>query len=147
MNYRSVSLTSVCCKTMERVVAADLMQYLESNGLLSDRQFGFCKCRSTEEQMLLVYSEIAAMVNSSRIVDMVLLDFSKTFDVVSHVVLLEKLRELGVCAMLLRWVEGFLSNRSMRVSVGGVSSGLCRVSNGVPQGLVLGPILFLVAIC
>ena len=60
MNYRPVSLTSVCCKTMERLVAADLMQYLELNGLLSDRQFGVCKSRSTEEQMLLVYLKIAS---------------------------------------------------------------------------------------
>ena len=69
-------------------LAANLMQYLEYNGLLSDRQVGFRKSRSTEDQMLLVYSEIAAMVDSGRIVDMVLLDFSKAFDVV----LLEKLR-------------------------------------------------------
>ena len=126
------------------VVAADLMQYLGSNGLLSDREFGFRKSRSTKDQMLLVYSEIATMVDSGRILNMALLEFSKAFEMVSYVVLLQKLRELGVCTMLLRWIEGCLSNRSMRVSVGGMSSGLGRMSAGIPQGSLLGPILFLV---
>ena len=123
MKYCPVSLTSVCCKTMERLVTADLMQYLELNGLLSDRQFGLRKSRSTEDQMLLVYSEIASVVDSGMVVDLVLLEISKAFDVVSHVVLLEKLRDLGVGAMLLNWIRGFLSNRSMCVRDGGVSSG------------------------
>ena len=96
------------------------------NGLLSDRQLEFRKSRSTEDQMLLVYSEIASVVDSGMVVDMVLLDFSKAFDVVSHVVLLEKLRDLGVGAMLLNWIRGFLSNRSMCVRVGGVSNEFLR---------------------
>ena len=68
MNYCPINLTLVCCKSMGGAVAADLMQYLESNGLLSDRQIAFCKSRSTEDQMLLVYSKRAAMVDSDRIV-------------------------------------------------------------------------------
>ena len=100
-NYRPVRLTSVCCKTMERVLASELIQYLESCSLLSDKQFGFRKHRSTEDQMLLVYSDVSAMVDDDFIVDMIMLDFSKAFDVVSHTVLLQKLRSIGVPAVLL----------------------------------------------
>ena len=81
------------------------------------------------------------------VVDLVLLDFLKAFNVVSHVVLLEKLSDLGVGAMLLNWIRGFLSNHSMCVRVGGVASGFRDVFSGVPQGSVLESILFLVAIC
>ena len=100
-NYRPVSLTSVCCKTMEKVLASELVQYLESCGLLSDRQFGFHKYRSTEDQMLLVYSDVAALVDEHFIVDMIMLDFSKAFEIVSQTVLLQKLKSIGVPAVLL----------------------------------------------
>ena len=119
--YCPVSLTSACCKTMERDLVSELV-YLELNGLLSERQFGFCKSRSAEDQLLLVYSEVAGLVDDDLVVDMVMLDFSKASDVVSHVVLLGKLQAISVSDVLLNWIWGFLSNRKMCVGVGGVSS-------------------------
>ena len=71
---------------MERGLASELVQYLESSGLLSDGQFGFRKLRSTEDQMLLVYLDVAAMVDDGFVVDMIILYFSKAFDVVSHTI-------------------------------------------------------------
>ena len=77
LNYRSVSLTSVCCKVMERVLAAHIMEYLEENELLSSRQFGFRAGLSTEDQLLLMYGRVSRWVDEGGIVDVVYFDFSK----------------------------------------------------------------------
>ena len=143
-NYRPVSLTSVCCKTMERVVAEKIWDYLEDNNLLSSRQFGFRSSRGTVEQLLLVYCDVAKWVDDGKVVDIAYLDFSKAFDLVCHEVLLEKLVALGFDSCLISWVRGFLQGRLMSVSVGGKLSQEVEVSSGVPQGSVLGPLLFLI---
>ena len=145
-NYRPVSLTSICCKTMERVIAAQLVTFLENNNLLSSNQYGFRQNRSTEDQLLLTYGDVASWVDCGSVVDVVFLDFSKAFDVVCHTVLLQKLRSIGLPDLLLTWVHCFLVGRTMRVSCGGCSSREVAVLSGVPQGSVLGPLLFLIYI-
>lgn len=144
LNYRPVSMTSPDCKAMERLIAKHIVDYLEQGNVLSNRQFGFRKGYSTEDQLLKAYSKIAEEVDKGRSVDTVYLDFSKAFDVLCHIILLGKLRSLGFCPQILNWIESFLTGRSMRVSVGGSDSGSVPVLSGVPQGSVLGPLLFLI---
>ncbi len=144
LNYRPISLISVCCKTLERLVVDGLYNYFEDNNILSNDQFGFRRGRTVDDQLLLTYDFVTGAVDGGSVVDVVLFDFSKAFDVVDHSLLLDKLKCLGIGDPLLAWIGSFLQGRSMYVSVSGVHSRIKRVMSGVPQGTVAGPILFLV---
>ena len=147
-NYRPVALTSHVVKVFERVVRKALVKHLEENYLLPNGQHGFRSSRSTLTQLLTYWDTILSELEQGHGVDVIYTDFSKAFDKVETGVLLHKLKECGISGKVGCWLAAFLdsSARQQAVVVDGRVSSLAAVVSGVPQGTVLGPILFLIHI-
>ena len=144
VNYRSVSLTCITCKLFEHIVCKHILGHLEEHGILTDLQHGFRTGRSCETQLITTFHDIASAYNKKGSqIDIAVLDFSKAFDTVPHDGLLSKLKHYGIDDKIWTWISNFLKQR---VVVDGIQSDLVTVDSGVPQGTVLGPILFLLHI-
>ncbi len=132
---------SVACKILERILKANILQYLKKASFFSDAQHGFVPRRSCLTNLIIAEELIIGMTDQSEPVDVVNLNFSKAFNSVCHRLLIKKMEAMAIHPKINRWVEEILNNRTFRVKLGDHHSSEGAVKSGVLQGSVLGPLL------
>ena len=143
INYRPIALTSHIMKIYERILRLHMVNFIEDNNMLCNGQHGFRAGRSCLTQLLCHFDEIMQGLTNGCDTDAIYLDFAKAFDKVDHRLLLLKLKQYGFGEDITNWISSFLSDRSQNVVVNGQTSYLAKIISGVPQGTVLGPLLFI----
>ena len=143
-NYRLISVLPVLSKILEKAVHLQLYIFLESNNLLYDCQFGFRKVRSTKLATTLFCDKIRKEMDKCRLVGSIFLDLSKAFDTIGHEILLEKLIRFGVCGPELAWFTDYLFNRLQLIEINNITSDKQSITSSVPQGSILGPLMFII---
>ena len=142
-NYRPVSLTTVTCKILEHIICSHMLKHFDKHNILTSLNHGFRSGYSTETQLLVTMHDLLQTNDRNIQMDIAILDFSKAFDTVPHDRLLQKLEAYGIRGNLHKWLTSFLKDRQMNVVVEGEHSDSAYVESGVPQGTVLGPLMFL----
>ena len=145
-NYRPIALTSHLIKVFEKVIRKNIVKFMEDHNLFNPRQHGFRIGRSCLSQLLNHYDHILHLLEMGHNVDVIYLDFAKAFDKVDFTVTLKKIKQLGIQGNVGSWIYSFITSRTQTVLVNGARSEPSAVKSGVPQGSVLGPLLFLILI-
>ncbi|KAG7298081.1 hypothetical protein JYU34_018851 [Plutella xylostella] len=139
-HYRPISILNIFGKVFEKIVYDNIYPVIMQG--VPNEQHGFVRGRSTTSNLSVFVSDVLQGMSSHGQVDVVYTDFEKAFDRVDHVILLKKLQELGIHGDLLRWIRSYVTNRQQAVVVGGCRSNFIHVPSGVPQGSLLGPLLY-----
>lgn len=142
-NYRPISLLSTFNKILEKLVYKRLIEFINKNNILYNKQFGFRSKHSTLQAILSITDKIQQAVEENQYSCGIFLDLSKAFDTVNHDLLLQKLEHYGIRGPGQKWFKSYLNNRKQFVSFGSANSNTLLIDCGVPQGSVLGPLLFL----
>ena len=145
-NYRPITVVSIFSKTYEKLIYSRLNSFISKNNILSESQFGFRENRSTDLAITYVVNKLSQAIDDKNISVGIFLDLSKAFDTVNHEILLRKLEHYGIRGIALDLFKSYLSNRKQFVSYNAVNSIDQLISCGVPQGSVLGPLLFIIYI-
>jgi len=145
-NYRPISILNVFSKVFEKIVHKRFSYFLENNNKISNFQFGFRSGHSTVHPLTLFIDKVSKALDNKEHTIAIFCDLRKAFDCVNHSILIKKMKRMGVDGMAIKWFESYLAGRNQLVSIGGASSKLSPIKLGVPQGSVLGPLLFLIYI-
>ena len=145
-NYRPISLLSAFSKIYEKVMYSRMHDFLSNNKVLIENQFGFRRGRSCEHALLTAQNEILTTLSKKQISMLLLIDFSKAFDMVDHDILLAKLDHYGIRGITHTWIKSYLSGRKQKVALNDKFSSTLEMCYGVPQGCILGPLFFIIYI-
>ena len=143
-NYRPISLLPLPGKILEKLIHTQLSFHLEENEILSNNQFGFRKQRNTCHAISQLLNQIYTNINKATVTAAIYIDFSKAFNCVQHKTLLNKLKHLNLDRKLIAWIGSYLNNREQRTMANNTYSTYRQVNQGVPQGSVLGPLLYII---